>query len=353
MSPAPTATTDTRPAIPAALHPAFEISKEVTGMAAASQPASGRGEVAFAARIAERPMAPAPVVLRNTTPATAASRFEASATDSLTESAVHVEPQAPVAKKSDTSNPPAQVSSDQQAAQGAGDRQPSADSGASHDNNEPGPADQPAGTAATAHAASDTPNSPLAAAQPQSAASGIPAPGPLLVNPSGPRDAAPAKSTLESSVAHVPDLPGDQTARSGESVRAISLRLSSADQGAVQVRLSERAGELHLSVRTPDTGLSRGLRDGLSELVGRLETTGYRAEMWQPGGSGSSPGQQGSHDGPSHGNSQQRNSGGSGSGQQQNPRDQQPSDEQTPKWVHELESSFQRSKSTWPASSIP
>jgi hypothetical protein len=136
--------------------------------------------------------------------------------------------------------------------------------------------------------------------------------------------------------------------RATESVRDISLRLTDKDQGSVQVRLSERAGELHVSVRTPDAGLTRGLRDGLSDLVGRLENSGYRAETWQPaGGNASNPHDQ-SHDSSSRGGQQQSGGGsGSGSGHQDNARDQQERGGQTPKWVSELESNLKRSDKAW------
>jgi len=153
-------------------------------------------------------------------------------------------------------------------------------------------------------------------------------------------NAVAAKATPEPGAPQLLEPQGDNANRTGESVRNISLRLSSADQGSVQVRLSERAGELHVSVRTPDTGLTRGLRDGLPDLMGRLQVNGYRAETWQPGGNGSNAGQDHGHDAPGHGNSQQRN----GGGQQQNSQDQQ-QDEPTPQWVRELETSIQRSNS--------
>ena len=53
-------------------------------------------------------------------------------------------------------------------------------------------------------------------------------------------------------------------------------------QGSVEVRVLERAGEVRLSVRTPDTELANSLRQQLGDLVGRLEQTGYQAETWRP-----------------------------------------------------------------------
>lgn len=53
-------------------------------------------------------------------------------------------------------------------------------------------------------------------------------------------------------------------------------------QGSVEVRVLERAGEVRLSVRTPDTELASSLRQQLGDLVGRLEQTGYQTQTWRP-----------------------------------------------------------------------
>ena len=50
-----------------------------------------------------------------------------------------------------------------------------------------------------------------------------------------------------------------QSARWRKRARHLAAASPDKDQGSVQVRLSERAGELHVSVRTPDAGLTRGL----------------------------------------------------------------------------------------------
>lgn len=50
----------------------------------------------------------------------------------------------------------------------------------------------------------------------------------------------------------------------------------------VELRVSQRAGEVRLSVHTPDEGLNRNLRENLSELSGRLSQNNYQSEEWQP-----------------------------------------------------------------------
>ena len=55
------------------------------------------------------------------------------------------------------------------------------------------------------------------------------------------------------------------------------LQVTGGDQ-RVDVRLTERAGEVQVSVRTPDSQLAGALRDDLAALSARLEQSGFRAE---------------------------------------------------------------------------
>ena len=65
--------------------------------------------------------------------------------------------------------------------------------------------------------------------------------------------------------------------------REISLRVADADSAKVDVRLMERAGKVHVAVRTDDRELAKSLQSDLGELVVRLERKGYNAETWTPG----------------------------------------------------------------------
>jgi hypothetical protein len=71
--------------------------------------------------------------------------------------------------------------------------------------------------------------------------------------------------------------------------RDIQLQLNQGEQ-RVDVRLTERGGEVHVAVRTPDTELAGSLRDDLPRLSARLEQTGFRAETWHPALSEVQPG---------------------------------------------------------------
>ncbi len=52
---------------------------------------------------------------------------------------------------------------------------------------------------------------------------------------------------------------------------------------AVEVRVKDQAGELRVSVRTPDGALADAMREGLPELVERLDRRGFHTEVWRPG----------------------------------------------------------------------
>ena len=67
-----------------------------------------------------------------------------------------------------------------------------------------------------------------------------------------------------------------------KTARDITLELDSGSQ-RVAVRLTERGGEVHVAVRTPDAGLAEGLRQGLPSLAAKLEQSGFRTETWHPG----------------------------------------------------------------------
>jgi hypothetical protein len=66
-------------------------------------------------------------------------------------------------------------------------------------------------------------------------------------------------------------------------VRDIQFALHSPDR-RVEVRLVERAGEVRVDVRTPDTRLAAELRSDLPALSARLESAGFRTEAWRPAG---------------------------------------------------------------------
>jgi len=117
----------------------------------------------------------------------------------------------------------------------------------------------------------------------------------------------------------------------------------------VEVRIVQQAGEVRVAVHTGDSDLAHGLQQGLSDLVGRLQETGFRAEAWHPGGTTveSSPVNElrtttgGSQNGDSQGHS-------GGSRQQEGERRQNESER--PGWVKELDTSIASSEQSQGAS---
>jgi hypothetical protein len=65
-----------------------------------------------------------------------------------------------------------------------------------------------------------------------------------------------------------------------QAAQDITVRIAGPDASAVDLRLTERAGQVHVSVRTADTGLQTSLRQDLGTLVNSLERSGYRTEAF-------------------------------------------------------------------------
>jgi hypothetical protein len=111
----------------------------------------------------------------------------------------------------------------------------------------------------------------------------------------------------------------------------------------VDVHLTERAGQVHVAVRTPDAGLQTSLRQDLGTLVNSLERAGFHTEAAVPHAgilaqsSGQTLSQNSSHD------RQETNGGWSGAGGGQSGRDssghrQQQQNRREPQdWIETME----------------
>jgi hypothetical protein len=125
----------------------------------------------------------------------------------------------------------------------------------------------------------------------------------------------------------------------------ISVRIARPDAPSVDVHVVEKAGQIQVSVRTPDQALQGSLRQELGTLVNSLERSGYRTETLAAQGTG----QPGIQAAPGSGHSAFQNgrdqseagSPGNGKGSQsfQNPEGQQQRfhDRRSQKWIEELE----------------
>ena len=62
----------------------------------------------------------------------------------------------------------------------------------------------------------------------------------------------------------------------------IDLKVANQDNTQVDVRVSQRAGDVQVTVRTPDGELAQSLRQHLPELSDRLAQTGVHGDIWHP-----------------------------------------------------------------------
>ena len=62
----------------------------------------------------------------------------------------------------------------------------------------------------------------------------------------------------------------------------IDLKITGTDNSSVDIRVSQRAGDIQVTVRTPDKELAQSLRQHLPELSDRLSQGGISGEIWQP-----------------------------------------------------------------------
>jgi hypothetical protein len=93
--------------------------------------------------------------------------------------------------------------------------------------------------------------------------------------PDQPAPAAPRRS-------EAPTSPGPQSPAAHD----IKLQVAGTGDQRVEVRVTERAGDLLVAVRTPDDRLAGDLRQELPALATRLEQTGFHAVTWQPSAEG-------------------------------------------------------------------
>ncbi len=97
---------------------------------------------------------------------------------------------------------------------------------------------------------------------------------------------APAHPAVQStpSSARSTDIEEPVSARDTQQpLRSVSLEFSPDGAGDVRLRLSEKSGEIHISLHSSDASLSSRLHEGVHDLVGSLSSAGYEADAWTPG----------------------------------------------------------------------
>lgn len=152
----------------------------------------------------------------------------------------------------------------------------------------------------------------------------------------------PPKVEAPTAPAQMAPVQAESPVKSAVPLRDLSMQLTQPGAEKVEVRLVQQAGEVHVAVRTGDTDLAHGLRQGLPELVGKLEDGGYRAEAWRPTGgtAGTAPLSQSQESQTASGQSHYGDSQGRQGGSQQDGGQRNQNPFNRPRWVEELESSI-------------
>lgn len=148
------------------------------------------------------------------------------------------------------------------------------------------------------------------------------------------RDAQPAAPRPETGVARPAEIEPPQTAAQPAS-RDVSLHLADGES-SVDIRMAERAGEIRVTVHTPDHDLADALRADLPDLVGKLRQSGFQAEAWRPAAATQSDA--GRRSGSEGAPSQEHSPGGRRDGRQPQPQ-RQPQKDQS-QWAGEWNSSL-------------
>lgn len=116
----------------------------------------------------------------------------------------------------------------------------------------------------------------------------------------------------------------------------ISISVPAGDQQNVQVRLMDRAGEVHVTVRAPNEDLAGNLRSDLSSLTGKLNQSGFSTEAFAPSRGGEFSRDQRSADPQQQSGAERQTSGRN----QQQQSSQQNARGNRPAWLDEFENSM-------------
>jgi hypothetical protein len=96
----------------------------------------------------------------------------------------------------------------------------------------------------------------------------------------GPRPEAAAENVRQTTKTTLE--PEINPASQPQPARQVSLKLTGPNAAKVDVELTEKAGKVQVAVRTADHELTKSLQSDLGELVGKLESKGFKTEAWIP-----------------------------------------------------------------------
>ncbi len=160
------------------------------------------------------------------------------------------------------------------------------------------------------------------------------------VETSRPRDLQPSAAHSDPpQTTKVEPAPETNSAFRPQPTRQISLKLAGRDSTSVDVQLRERGGKVQVAVRTPDHELTKSLQGDLSDLVGRLESKGFKTETWVPAAAREAPDASGPGSGLGQNQPQHSDS---WAGQQQGQQERHESHQrQQPRWMAQMEESLE------------
>lgn len=98
-------------------------------------------------------------------------------------------------------------------------------------------------------------------------------------NPAATSNAAPPKSAPTTPGEPTP--PAEPQPAQASAPAGIKIALNNNGQ-RVELRVAERAGDIHVTVRTPNDRLASALREDLPSLSAKLERSGFQSEIWRP-----------------------------------------------------------------------
>jgi hypothetical protein len=132
----------------------------------------------------------------------------------------------------------------------------------------------PAGPVVSVNIPQQTPELPVQNSTPLPVSS-VPVPPPVYTGEAKPEPQAASAPPREEPVA-------DQT-KTQPPIRSLALEFTPDGAADIKVRLSERSGDVHISLHGTDPSLAGRVREEVSDLVGSLAKAGYDAEAWTPG----------------------------------------------------------------------
>jgi hypothetical protein len=144
--------------------------------------------------------------------------------------------------------------------------------------------------------------------------------------------ASPFNSTANALRASESNMPAAPQLRTGIA-QEISIRIAPPDSPAVDLRVIERAGQVHVDVRTSDAAMQTSLRQDLGTLTNSLQRAGYHAETFTPSGAGRTAASAQTTNQDRQDPSQNRNGSGDFTGGRRQPQQQKRSGS----WLEELE----------------